>query len=289
MVQRPARHVQQLERFVEARGVGRAGRADREHALERLREQFAAHHAFTRAHPVLVALHGVDLTVVREHPVRVRERPRRERVGAEPRVHEAQRGLEAVVLEVAVERLELTGREHALVDDDPGRQRREVGVGVVLDALAGHVHVAFEVGAREPVLGHEHLAERGQHLAGARAGHVRADRHVPPAEDREPFVGEDLLGVDHRGLDVVAGQERDAGRVLTRGREVEVHDRAVQTVGQLHEDAGAVAGVGLGAGRAAVVQVAQRGEGLVHERRLRRPCMSTTKPTPQLSCSKRGS
>ena len=148
MVQRPARQVQQLERLVEARGVGRAGRADRERALEVAGQQVAAHHAFAGAHPVLVALHGVDLAVVREHPVRVRERPARERVGGEPRVHEAQRGLEAVVLEVGVEGLELVGREHALVDDDPGRQRREVRVGVVLDVLAGQVDVAFELVAR---------------------------------------------------------------------------------------------------------------------------------------------
>ncbi len=50
------------------------------------------------------------------------------------------------------------------------------------------------------------------------------------------------------------------------GGSVEVDDRPVEAVGHLHEDAGAVAGVGLGAGRAAVVQVAHRGERLVDDR-----------------------
>ena len=37
-------------------------------------------------------------------------------------------------------------------------------------------------------------------------------------------------------------------------------------------------------------EVAERGEGLLDACAwLRRPCMSTTKPTPQASCSKRGS
>ena len=41
--------------------------------------------------------------------------------------------------------------------------------------------------------------------------------------------------------------------------------RAQERVGDLGEDARAVAGVGLGAGGAAVVEVAQRGEGLVDD------------------------
>ncbi len=50
-----------------------------------------------------------------------------------------------------------------------------------------------------------------------------------------------------------------------RRREVEVDDRPVERVGHLHEDSRAVAGVGLGAGRAPVVQVAHRCERLVDD------------------------
>ena len=49
------------------------------------------------------------------------------------------------------------------------------------------------------------------------------------------------------------------------GGQLEVDGRPVEGVGHLHEDAGAVAGVGLGAGRAAVVQAAHRGERLVDD------------------------
>ena len=48
-------------------------------------------------------------------------------------------------------------------------------------------------------------------------------------------------------------------------RQLEVDDLAQERVRDLDQDAGAVAGVGLGAGGAAVVEVAQGGEGLVDD------------------------
>ncbi len=88
--------------------------------------------------------------------------------------------------EVGIELAELVGREHALVDDDPAAQRREVRVGLVLDALAGEVDVPFELVAGEPVLGHEHLHERGHLLARgrarARSASIGTDRHPSTAK-----------------------------------------------------------------------------------------------------------
>ena len=264
-MQRPARHRQELERFVEARGVGGVRRADREDAFERSGEHVALHHALAGAHPVLVALHGVDLAVVGEHPVRVRERPRRERVRAEARVHEAERRLEPVVPQVAVEVLDLARCEHALVDDDAGRERREVRVGRVLDPLAGRVDVTFEGVAGESVLGDEHLTERGEHFSGARTRHVGADRDLAPAEDAEAFVDEHLLDLGDDRVGVRAREEGDAGRVLPCRRQFERDDRAVERIGDLQQDARTVAGIGFGAGRAPVGEVAQRRERLVDQ------------------------
>ena len=59
-----------------------------------------AEHRLAGAHPVLVALDGVDLAVVGDVAVRVGQRPRRERVGGEAAVHEQQGALEALVVEV---------------------------------------------------------------------------------------------------------------------------------------------------------------------------------------------
>ncbi len=82
-----------------------------------------------RGHPVAVAAQRVDLAVVRHVAVRVRERPRRERVGREPGVHDGQRARHALVGEVRVERLDLRLGEHPLVDDGARRQAGEVGAG----------------------------------------------------------------------------------------------------------------------------------------------------------------
>ncbi len=55
----------------------------------------------------------------------------------------------------------------------------------------------------------------------------------------------------------VGRQEPDAGGVGPRGRQLEACYFAVEAIGNLDQDAGAVAGVDLGAGRAPVLEVAQ--------------------------------
>ena len=60
------------------------------------------------------------------------------------------------------------------------------------------------------------------------------------------------------------------------GGQVEVDDRAEEAVGDLDQDPGAVAGVGLGARRAPVVEVADAVSAWSTMSWLLRPCMSTT-------------
>ena len=88
------------------------------------------------AHPVAVALDGVDLAVVRDEPERLRERPRREGVRREARVDERELARVARVGQVREERLELRRGEHALVGEGAGGQRREEDAELVLGALA---------------------------------------------------------------------------------------------------------------------------------------------------------
>ena len=70
-----------------------------------------------RAHPVDVAGQRVDLAVVRDVAVRMRQRPRRERVRAEPLVHERQRRLRGPDRVRSGNIVSIwSGRQHALVD-----------------------------------------------------------------------------------------------------------------------------------------------------------------------------
>ncbi len=74
------------------------------------------HRPAPRVHPVDVAAHGVDLAVVGDEPVRVRQLPGREGVGGEALVHQRQRRLRQRVAQVLVEGADLVGQQQALVD-----------------------------------------------------------------------------------------------------------------------------------------------------------------------------
>ena len=176
----------------------------------------AGGHRLAGAHPVLVALHRVDLAVVGDVPVRVSERPRREGVGREPGVDEQQRALDPVVGQVAEELTQLRRREHPLVDDRSRRQRREVhllraGLVLVLDPLASDIGAPIEIDARLTVgRRDEQLPEARHRRPCGLAEAVGVDRHVAPTEDGQAFLGEDLVDASHHLVaHVVSGR---AGR-----------------------------------------------------------------------------
>ena len=115
---------QELERVVEAGGVGLALVGDRPELRDVVAEQLGVDRGLARRHPVDVAAQRVDLAVMRDHPVGMRELPGREGVGREALVHERERALEARVLQVLVVGAELGHQHHALVDDGAAGQAR---------------------------------------------------------------------------------------------------------------------------------------------------------------------
>ena len=110
---------EKFERVVEASRIGLAFVRDRPQLVDVLAEQVGGHRCLARRHPVDVAAQRVDLPVVRDHPVRVSERPRRKRVGGEALVHERERALEILIVQIGIIGAELIGEEHALVNDCP--------------------------------------------------------------------------------------------------------------------------------------------------------------------------
>jgi hypothetical protein len=133
-----------------------------------------------------------------------------------------------------------------------------------LDAAPDHVELAAEgVGADAAAPGHEELADHGLALA-REASHVCAvDRHVAPADRdlsllvRDPH--EQLLA--DQLLRRVAREEAHRHGVLARRGELCVdllaRPAAQEGVGQLQEQPRAIARLGIGAGRAAVLHLAQ--------------------------------
>ena len=128
MRQRAAGHDEELEHVVEGRRVAAAFADDRQNLLQVVAEQIRLAHRLARVHPVDVAAERVDLAVVRDVPVGVRERPRREGVGAEPLMHERQRRVHVRIRQIGKHRLDLIGDQHAFVDQRVRRQAGDVEI-----------------------------------------------------------------------------------------------------------------------------------------------------------------
>ena len=124
--QRTSRHDEQFEHVVEGRRIAATLADDGEHLLQILAEHITLEQSLAGAHPVDVAAQGVDFTVVGDEPVRVRERPRRERVGAESLVDQRKARLQIRIGQVGKHRSELIRFQHPLVDQGLGRQADDV-------------------------------------------------------------------------------------------------------------------------------------------------------------------
>ena len=171
------------------------------------------------------------------------------------------------------------------------------GADLAVGALADDVELALErqlVGERR-VAADEHLAhERLARLARSRramqlsVGTVRQPRTVWPS-DSTIFSNTSLslrrwLGL--RGRKTSPPPYSPGPGSVKRSFFATCWKKRMR---HLDQDAGAVAGVGLAAAGAAVVEIAQHLNGLLDDAWDLRPFMSTTKPTPQASCSNAGS
>ncbi len=267
--QRPAAHVQELEALVEAGRVAALGVEHREEPLDplavrRARDQVAGQHRLPGPHPVAVAPDRVDLAVVRHVPVRVGQRPGRERVGGEPGVHERQRRSVPGIGQVRVERLELRRGQHSLVHNGPRRQAGEVHADLVLSPLAQAERHAFEFQATLARFARdEQLEHVGQHRPGAVPAGGDVERHLTPAEDRQPLgSGEPFDGRCHQPS--FGRKKADADRVGTGFRQLEPARGAEELIGNLGQDPRTVTGAGVAALGAPVFKVAQHPQGVRH-------------------------
>ena len=277
MRQRVATGQQNFQRIIQARRVGLAMRDQRPHFVQIRPEQVRGHRATPREHPVHVAAHGVDLTVMRHEAIRMRQPPGREGVGRKPLMHQRQRRFRQRVLQVQIEAAHLRRQQQALIDQGAGGAGR---------------HVQFRQ-ARQPALhaqiAHivQHLLSDGQDLALKRVliGHIRATgddrlpdvrhrldhlfaqsgqigRHSPPAEEALPLQRGNPLHQLHRivARRLVARQEAHRHRVMAGLRQAEAQPlgpMAQQFVGDLNQAASAVTHQRVRADRAAMIQVHQ--------------------------------
>ena len=212
--------VQKLHDIVKHGGVAAALDDDGKNFPQVGAKQPGFAQSFPRAHPVGVAAHGVDLAVVAQIAIWVRQAPRREGVGGKPLMHQGQGALHLRVGEVREHGFKLGAGQHALIDEGAPGQRgnvkqlalRQVGTpDRVFHPLADHIELAFEGGGVRHLgaAPYEDLPEGGfaRHRRGAQQGII--GRHIAPAQQGLPFLSADarkgLLALRRLGL--VPGQE----------------------------------------------------------------------------------
>ena len=129
--QTPSGHQQQFERVIKIARVGTMRLDNWKEFLKVIAKQRTLHHSLPRDHPVGVAAHRVDLTVMSHVTLRMGTVPTGEGVRREAAVNHREVRRVLGVLQVDEERLHLLGREHSFVDQGLGRE----GAGIELQRL----------------------------------------------------------------------------------------------------------------------------------------------------------
>ena len=185
-------------------------------------------------------------------------------------MHQRQRRLHARVGEVGVVVAQLAGQQHAFVVDYARRQRGDVTIrgpgdvgcaNVVFDLFADDEEFAFESIGSIGIIGGSvaAIAARDKHLLNHRLSRQHAaaeaavvDRHCAPAQHALPLGArvtlDHRLAIGHRG----ARHEHHAGRVVAGRGQIKRHRLGEETMRQLQQQPRAVAGLRVGADRAAV-------------------------------------
>ena len=280
--QRPAVHDEELEHVVEGRRVRQPVARDGQHFPEVVAERIRPAERLAGAHPVDVPAQRVDLPVVGNIPIRMRERPGRERVRAEALVHERERRLHVGIGEIRIHRLDLVGAEHPLVDERVRAEARHVGERVfrnverhhgLFEELPDHVELALEVGVipHSRSAADEHLGDVRLDRERAGADEVVVGRNVPPAEEALALFVHDRVQERANAVPLlrVSRQEHEPAAVLLGRRQENPQAIALtpqELVRHLEQDAGAIAGIRLAAARTPVKEVDENPERLAHDR-----------------------
>ncbi len=199
-------------------------------------------------------------------------------------MHQRKRRLEVGIGQVGKHRLDLLGRQHPLVDERVAGEADEVTALFHVIGNGQRIHNALEPFpddiqlALEP---HPRVAPRqaaiaaDEYLRDERFDRDRARPNVPvvrryvaPAEQLLTLLGDDLFehALDRVAPIRLAWQEHEPDAVLAFGRQGKRRHFAKEAIGDLHQDARPVAGVGFAAARAAVPQVHQHLQRLLHDR-----------------------
>ena len=243
----------QFEDVVQRRRVGLSSVHDRQHLLQFVAEHRRRKRRLAGGERVEVALYRVYLAVVRDCAEWVGKLPRRERVGRISLVYDRERGDEIRIGQVGIELFDLRREKETFVDDRPRRAGADVGVlGGFLDLAADDVEAAL-VRAID-----EHLPYPRHRGAGVASDGVRIHRHVAPSDRVASFAADRVF--DFRFFAFAPENHRHRERWRRLGDQL-----CKKGVRNFEEEAGAVAGLRVVSGRAAVHEAFQDRHALFHD------------------------
>ena len=277
---RAPRKVEQFERIVENGRIADALGQDGQQLLHIVAEEFRFEQRLAGVHPVEIAPKRIDLAIVAQKAKRLRQRPLRQRVRREPRMHHSQRAFHARIDQVRIETGQILAQQHPLVDERAGRERANVkraGLGHVglrhgmFDHLPDNVQLALErfLVRRLFAAPHQRLPEFRLHGRRRLPRGIRANRDAAPPDPLLPFRPD---GFFHRAAAKrlrprVPRQKNHAGRICPRRprARAQVLQRLRQKgVRRLNQDARAVARPVVASAGRAVRQVVQHFEPFLH-------------------------
>ena len=156
VVQVPAGHQQQFQRIVERRCIAGAGSHDGGDLAHLVAKQRRLELGLPGVHPVQVPPQGVDLPIVGQVPVRVRQFPVAQGVSAETGMHQGKCADQRFIRQVQVKPRYLVSQQQSFVYDGvAGHAAHVEAVGVLLgqphagygvfNNLADHVELALQL------------------------------------------------------------------------------------------------------------------------------------------------
>ena len=265
----------QFDRVVQNRRVAGPFREDREQPLQPGAEQLGPEQPLPRPHPVQVAAQCIDLAVVADEAERLCQRPRREGVGAVALMHERQSRNHTRIAQFRVEIRHAERPHQSLVDKGTGRTARQIeraftgeagDPDLVFRHFAGNEKVPVEMLPRHAPASRKHLADHRQRAAAQLAHRFRTDGHVAPRQHLEAFSSETRF---QRALALrpAAGvlRQEDHAHAIRPGIRQSGDLFAEKRMRHVKQDARAVPGVRIIAGRAAVLQIRKHVERLDHD------------------------
>ena len=267
MRQAESRHNEELQHIVERRTVAHVGLDDRAYASH-VAESRRREHTLAGFHPRTVAADGVYLTVVRQQAERLGKAPRRERVGAEARMHHRQTACEIRLCEIGEIFAHLHRRQHALINYVLARKRHDVEI-LMLDAslyaFSYDVQFAVDVCGISHT-GYEHLLYVRLGSKGVLAQYRRIDGHVAEMHQVETLTLNLLYHyAEHASLLLlVLWKEHQTRTVfaLLRYRNALQED---ELVWYLKHYSGSVAGLVIGALGSTMLHVFEHFESRIHQ------------------------